>query len=393
MDCIDAKTGSRDDVPVQLDLFTGKPEAAKFRMEDDLFLEEGASWELADGLSLVQSKDGAQLILSGYGLFLAKKSERLVVKEGGKAVYEFPFFRLTDVIIQSRGISISADLIEELCKRGVRVSFLGFGGRPYAMLTSPMLSATVHARREQIIAFNDQRSVEFSKKVIAGKISNQAKLLKYFGKYVKQADPERFSRMEAVIAAIEETVGKIGAVNASKIDEARQTLMGLEGSSAKRYWEGVQELIGHKTQFFGREHRGAGDLVNALLNYGYGILYSCVWGAVLNAGLEPFAGFLHVDRPGKPSLVLDLVEEFRQPVVDKVVIAHVNLGEASEMKDGMLGEQERKAFARKIVERLETPEPFQGKKYQIKSIIQMQARNVASFLRGQGDYRPFSFKW
>jgi len=57
--------------------------------------------------------------------------------------------------------------------------------------------------------------------------------------------------------------------------------------------------------------------VNSALNYGYGILYGQVWGAVMNAGFEPFAGFLHLDRPGKPSLVLDLIEEFRQPIVDR----------------------------------------------------------------------------
>lgn len=377
----------------QLDLFTGKALPGEFRMEDDLFLEEGASWELADGLTIVQSKDQSQLVISGFGMFLGKKSERLVVKEQGKAVYEFPFFRLGEITIQSRGVSLSSDLLEELCRRGVRVSFLGLGGKPYAMLTSPMLSATVQARREQILAFSDARGLEFSKRVVQGKIANQAKLLKYFSKYVKQADPERFARLEVVVGSIEVNARQISGVSGTRIDEGRQTLMGLEGCSAKHYWQGVNELIGHKVQFFGREHRGATDLVNALLNYGYGILYSCVWGAVLNAGLEPFAGFLHVDRPGKPSLVLDLVEEFRQPVVDRVVIAHVNLGEESSMKDGLLTPETRKRFAEKVVERLETPEPFQGKRYQIKSIIQMQARNVASFLRGQGEYRAFSFKW
>lgn len=380
-------------LPRQLNLFTGEAEPPRLSIPDDLAVEEGSFWELAKGVSLAQSKDMAQLILSGFGFYLAKKSERLVVKDQQKAIYEFSFFRLGEVIVQSRGVSISSDLIEELCKRGIRVSFLGFGGRPYAMLTSPMLSATIQARREQIIAFNDERGVEFSKRVIAGKISNQAKLLKYFGKYLKQSDSERFVRLEEVITKIEMTKKSVEDITASRIDEARQTLIGIEGSSAKYYWEGVRNIIGHKVEFFDREHRGANDLVNALLNYGYGILHSCVWGAILNAGLEPFAGFLHVDRPGKPSLVLDLVEEFRQPVVDRVLIAHINLGEIATVKDGMLSEETRRAFAQKIVERLETPEAFQGKKYKIKSIIQMQSRNVASFLRGQGDYRPFSFKW
>ena len=130
-----------------------------------------------------------------------------------------------------------------------------------------------------------------------------------------------------------------------------------------------------------------------MLNYGYGILYSQVWGAVVTAGLEPFAGFLHVDRAGKPSLILDLVEEFRQPVVDRTVFAHVNRGEPIRMENGLLSPETRKLFSDKILERLESKERYQGKTYQIRSIIQIQARNVASYLKGEKAYRPFSFKW
>lgn len=135
------------------------------------------------------------------------------------------------------------------------------------------------------------------------------------------------------------------------------------------------------------------DEVNSLLNYGYGILYSHVWGAIVNAGLEPFAGFLHVDRPGKPSLVLDLIEEFRQPVVDRTVIAHINLGESIKMKNGMLEQETRKLIGSKIIERLEDHETFEGRKYKIRSIIQMQARNLSAFLSNRREYKPFRFKW
>ncbi len=169
--------------------------------------------------------------------------------------------------------------------------------------------------------------------------------------------------------------------------------MGVEGTAGRIYWEGVKEIIGHKVEFFGREHRGATDEVNSLLNYGYGILYSQVWGAVINAGLEPFAGFLHVDWPGKPSLVLDMVEEFRQPVIDRPVIAYVNLGISIGMKEGLLDSETRKAIGDKVMERLLSTESYHGKQYQIRSIIQMQARKLASFLRGDGEYKAFSFKW
>ncbi|HEV8717430.1 MAG TPA: CRISPR-associated endonuclease Cas1 [Candidatus Binatia bacterium] len=141
-----------------------------------------------------------------------------------------------------------------------------------------------------------------------------------------------------------------------------------------------------------REVKIAYTDANPLL-YGYGILYSQVWGAVLNAGLEPFAGFLHVDRLGKPSLVLDLVEEFRQPVVDRAVIVHLNLGEEVKLVQGMLEAETRKALVERVMNRLLTTETYQGKRYQVRSILQMQARRLASFLRGEGAYKAFSFKW
>jgi CRISPR-associated protein Cas1 len=169
--------------------------------------------------------------------------------------------------------------------------------------------------------------------------------------------------------------------------------MGVEGSSSRVYWEGVQQILAERGLFLGRVRRGATDEVNSMLNNGYGILYSQVWGAVADAGLEPFAGFLHVDRAGKPSLVLDLVEEFRQPVVDRTVIAHVNRGEPIKMEGALLAPETRRVLSEKILERLESKETYQGKKYQIRSIIQIQARNLAAFLRGERDYVPFAFKW
>jgi CRISPR-associated protein Cas1 len=186
---------------------------------------------------------------------------------------------------------------------------------------------------------------------------------------------------------------KARKVAGTTIAEKRQELMGLEGVAGRLYWQGFKTVVESKAEFMGRVHRGADDALNALLNYGYGILYAHVWGAVVNAGLEPFAGFLHVDRPGKPSLVLDLVEEFRQPVVDRTVIAFVNLGQTVEMKEGMLDEDSRRALAEKILQRLSSPEPFRGQQFQIRSIIQMQARSLVSFLRGKGKYKPFSFRW
>ena len=377
-------------IPVQYDLFTGEAIPVPIVVDPTYEFEE--LWVDKD-VTLVQSHDTSQLVVSGFGAFLSKKSERLVIRQGKKTVYEFPLFRIQEVVIASKGVSISSDLVLELCQRGIRLSFMASNGRPYAMLTSPLLGATVSTRRQQILAFDDERGAMFARWVVMGKLQNQERLLKYFGKYLKQIDPQRFERIQEIVTSLKALYKKAQSIHAQHVDEARPLLMGLEGTAGRLYWDGVKEILKERVAFMGRVHQGAEDRVNAMLNYGYGILYAVVWGAVVNAGLEPFAGFLHVDRPGKPSLVLDLVEEFRQPVVDRAVIASINRGEEIRMENGFLDSEARRLVGQRVVERLEASESVRGKRYRIRSIIQMQARSVAAFLRGEGTYKPFTFKW
>ncbi len=342
---------------------------------------------------IAQTEDAAQLILSGFGIYLGKKSERLQIKIQGKVAHEFPFFRISEVVVASRGVSLSSDLLKEFCEHGIRLSFTESSGRPYAMLSSPILTATVASRREQLMAYNDERGLEFARLVVRGKIRNQRHLLLYCGKYLKGSAPERYATVARLVPKLRALELQARKIEGERVEDRRAELMGLEGVAGRLYWDGVKTIVENKAEFAGRIHQGATDAFNSLLNYGYGILYSHVWGALVNAGLEPFAGYLHVDRPGKPSLVLDMVEEFRQPVVDRTVIAFTNLAQPVGMNDGMLDEGTKKALSQKILERLASREPFRGQQYQVRSIIQMQARSLVSFLRGKGSYRPFSFRW
>ncbi|MGH2523771.1 MAG: CRISPR-associated endonuclease Cas1, partial [Anaerolineales bacterium] len=133
------------------------------------------------------------------------------------------------------------------------------------------------------------------------------------------------------------------------------------------------------------------------LNYGYGVLYGQVERALVLAGLDPYAGFIHVDRPGKPSLTLDFIEEFRQPVVDRTVFGLANKGVKFEQDP-----EGRKRFtpetarmlAAKILDRLESAEPYEGKRQALRTIVQSQARHLATFLRGErASYEPFVCSW
>ncbi|HEY7306637.1 MAG TPA: CRISPR-associated endonuclease Cas1 [Bryobacteraceae bacterium] len=369
-------TGKLDIIPEQLELPIEPP--------DDVLLPKD------DTVTLLATENGSQLLVSGFGLFVGKKSERVVIKRGKSVCAQVPFLRLQEIIIGSRGVSFSGDLIEDLCERGIRIAFLNSSGKPFALVTSPMLTATVETRRAQLAACSNERGADLCRWIVAGKLHNQEKLMRYFA---KSRDGERRAALESAAAVLRKLRRCALAVCGDHPADVRAELMGIEGAAGRLYWQRIGNMLPEELGFSGRSHQGATDPVNAALNYGYGILTAHVWGAVMNAGLEPFAGFLHVDRSGKPSLVLDLVEEFRQPVVDRAIFAWMNKGGQVVLQKGQLDGASRENVASRVFLRLTSSEQHRGKAHEIRSIIQMQARLAASAVRGLREYRPFSFKW
>ena len=337
--------------------------------------------------------DVEELLVTNYGSFLGKTSERAVVKENGKVVLETPFRDLRQITINTNGATLSTDLIKECMRHGIAINFLSATGKPYAKLITPEMTGTVLTRREQLRAYDDGRGLTLAKCFVEGKLRNQVNVLKYFAKYRKGADRPAYEEICRIIGRIEEGIRELAEIRGEKIDDVRGQVMSVEGRAGNYYWEGIKILTGDRIVFPGREHRGASDPVNSLLNYGYGMLYQQVESALILAGLDPFGGFLHVDRSGKESLVYDFVEEFRQPVVDRVVVALINKGFLIKLEDGSLTVETRRQFAEKVNERLESQERYQGRRHKLRTIIQIQARRVVTFLRGESKYKSFVGGW
>ena len=288
--------------PAQFNLFTGAAELIPIEVAEPV--EDDREIRVDEGISLVKTEDGSQLILSGFGLFLSKKSERLLVRKGKQVIYQFPFFRLNEVVVGSKGITVSSDLLEEMCLRGIRLSFLDRSGKPYAMVTLPDAHGNGSSPARANTGLTDKRGLEFCKAVVLGKIKNQERLLRYFGEAYQKEAEERFVRIEETAAQLESALEEGAGHRRGLRQRSQRNAHGNGRHGGRIYWNAVQEIIGHRVEFFGREHRARPMGEFAARTHGYGFFTPRSGERCLTRGLEPFAGFLHVDRPGKPSLVL-----------------------------------------------------------------------------------------
>lgn len=335
------------------------------------------------------------LVVDSFGVHIGKYSKRLKVTQNGETLAQAPLLHLRSVTIASRGVSISSDALEACCERGIPVHFSSKQGRTYASIYASGLGGTILTRREQIKAYADRRGVAFALAVAEGKITNQSATIKYVAKSRKDSDPALYNELQLCAGEVLDCIAMLDRIEAEHIEDCRAQIMAAEGQAAKRYWAAMAHIAGEDYDWPGRVGRGATDALNSLLNYGYGILYRRIEQAIILAGLDPYAGFLHADRPGKPSLVLDLIEEFRQTLVDRSVFGLASLGfNVRQHDDGLLTKDTRERLAERLIKHFGAKMRYRGKRYPLEMIIQMQARHFASFLRGETeDYEFFKATW
>ena len=330
------------------------------------------------------------VVIDVPGLFLGKESGRIVARRNRELIGELPLDEIDSILIEGNGISLSSDAIAACAARGITIDFMSSLGDPLATIYSPVFNASVQTRRAQLAAYLDERGVTYARLIVGAKLRNQANLLKYAAKYRHQRQPETYRILRSAAEQLEELARASMAVRGSCVDDVRNTLLSIEGRAGAIYWSAFGALV---PDFPGRRHQGATDGVNQALNYGYGILYRTINRALVLAGLDPYGGFIHVDRPGKPSLVLDAVEEFRQSVVDRAVLGLVGRNAAFRGDETGLDRASRRAIADGIEARLNTAERHGGAKRQLRGVIAGQARSLATFLRGERTYRPFVRTW
>jgi CRISPR-associated protein Cas1 len=324
--------------------------------------------------------DSQPLYVQEQGAFVGKRGESLQVSKAGERLSSA---RLKDIsqVVLCGNVTVSPPALHLLAEAGVPVVHLSSGHWFYG-LTAGFTLRNGFDRAAQFRAADDPaRRLVFAKAFVAAKGQNQRTLLR------RNADPPppgALERMASLIRQVDEVAGA-------------DQLLGIEGGIAAAYFAGFPAMLRPRAgeelltfDFATRNRRPPRDPVNALLSFGYAMLAKECSVALAACGLDPFWGFYHRPRHGRPGLALDLMEEFRPLVVDSAVLSAVNTGMVT-MKDFIAGPNAcaltptgRKAFLRAYEARLDqlATHPVFGYRCSWRRLIAMQAQVLARVLRG-----------
>lgn len=332
------------------------------------------------------------LTIKEHGTFLGLKGERLCVYQNERLLKELPLNRLSTVTILKEGVSFSSNLLLNCGARGIKFFIADEFGGNVVCLSGGHQHAVTKLREAQFKFIQSPLSIDLARRMIMAKIKNQRAVLLYYKKYlVKKNDifsQNYVKKVESTVLRLNHIVAELKTVNLIRRKDWRTVILGYEGAAASLYW---QCLAGanYFPNFKGRVGRGASDVVNQMLNYGYGILTTYLWHCSINSGLEIYAGFLHTQRPGKPSLILDLMEEYRPWVVDKAVIKlrdHISY-------HGVFTKKLRELLIIEIQKTFEKTYHYGGRKLSLETLMQRQIYRICGEFYGEKKYKPFVFKW
>lgn len=339
------------------------------------------------------------LFITTDGAWLRKDGANIVVEVERAEIGRVPIHMMGGIVCFGR-VGMSPPLMGHCAEAGVAVSFLSEHGRFMARVEGPCSGNVLLRRRQYRMADDPAAGLVIVRAIVAAKAANQRAVL-------RRALRDHGAGLEDLgHARLDDAQRRLGDVarrvmEAPDIDAAR----GHEGDAANAYFGVFDHLVRRADgtfRFGGRSRRPPLDPCNALLSFLYAMLGHDCRSALESVGLDPQVGFLHRDRPGRSSLALDLMEEFRPVLADRVVLTLINrqqLGEKDFIRmDGgavLLRDDSRKAVLTAYQERKkdEITHPFLNEKISLGLVPHIQAQLLARHLRGDLDgYPPFLWK-
>ncbi len=336
------------------------------------------------------------LYVTTQGAYLNKEGEAVVVNVERETRLRLPIHTLGSIVCFGQ-VTCSPFLLGHCAENDVAVSFLTSYGRFLARVQGPV-SGNVLLRREQYRRADDlSASARLARMFVLGKVANcRTVMSRSLRDHALKIDTEAIS---LVVKKFGKTTKRIMR------EEDLEIIRGVEGKAAYDYFGRFDDLIvGQKDDFVftGRNRRPPLDRVNCLLSFLYTLLYHDARSALESVGLDPAVGFLHRDRPGRLSLALDLMEEFRPIIADRLALKLINLGQVkkkgfSKTESGavLMDDDTRKTVLVEYQKRkqVEIEHPFMNEKMPFGMLLFAQAQLLSRYLRGDlEDYPPFIWR-
>ncbi len=328
--------------------------------------------------------DALPLYVQEQGVTVAKKGEELEIRSKSSVIATAKLFETSSLALFGNA-QVTTQAIHELCTRGVPICYFSFGGWFYG-ITNGMIHKNIMLRQCQYkVAAEEAQSLLIARRIISGKIRNSRTLLR------RNCDVSPDAALEELARLAE------SALQSDSIDE----LFGIEGAAGRVYFAHFAEMIKAGRDEMGfdfhcRNRRPPRDPVNALLSFTYALLTSTAATILLSVGFDPYLGFFHQPRYGRPSLALDLMEEFRPLIADSTVISLINNREVTDSdvikRAGSVAliPDARKKVMRAYERRLETQitHPLFGYSISYRRILEVQARLLGRALTGEIEEYP-----
>ncbi len=324
------------------------------------------------------------LYVTTQGAHLRRKGDCLVVRKAGADVTTVTTHNLDAVLVFGRA-QVSTDAARLLLERGIETTFLTRRGRLIGHLTPPRPKNVLLRIKQVETHKHPARSLALARAIVAGKLAGAASLLTAF------ADNHTAPGVRAAAAEIRSVIPH------AKACTSLDSLRGIEGAAARRYFSVVPHMCLGELPFAGRTTRPPRDPMNALLSFGY-VLVASELQALLDAiGFDPYVGFYHDLAYGRASLALDLLEEFRHPLIDRFVLSMNNLRvlvasdfETSERDGCRLRHDALRRFFVQYEKRLRSPvrDPATGDRVPWRELFRRQAERLAAAIRFDQDYTP-----
>jgi len=327
----------------------------------------------------------ATLYVTEPGARIEKEYRRLLVTKDDDTLLAVPLGRVSEVVLVGT-VGATTPALLMLLDEGIPLSFVTRTGQLRGRLAppSPKNLPLRHAQYDR--ARDPAFCLAVGRAIVDGKLRNSRALAYRMRRARPQIAAEWLERIERAVEAV---------AQAGDLD----TLRGVEGSAAKAYFEVLRQALRPEMTFEKRTRRPPRDPVNALLSLGYTLLTQNLITACEVVGLDPYDGFFHADKYGRPALALDLVEEFRGPVVDSVVQLVVNKrvvgpGDFEEGREGgiYLSNRGLRKFLEQYTHRLNTEivHPYHERRLTYQRVFEVQARLLAKTIQGELDrYVPF----